>query len=434
MKFVKLFAVIPLIFILSGCTGEEPNNIGYITAVGIDKTEEGYLYTIQFANPTNISGGASEEGGSGGKIVENISVQAPSLYAGINNANMITSKILSLSHAQLIVTSEEVAKSDMKELNDMFSRNNDIRPDIYFAVAENAGNYLEEVKPVLELNPVKYYNLTYNKKHGNAIPKNTIADFYFASVSGDADCPLPFAGVAKSNQEEKSDTDAGSGGGGSSESDNKSIENESGKEISVSDQGFENRNKNYIAGQIGEKIKNKSEAVGMAIFKNEKYICRLGSSDAEIYNILSGTMKLNNVSFYSKDTPQQPITMRLEQKKKPRYKIDLNNKTVNIYVEIENELLTASKEYKENNSTEDMNNQTSDMINKAAEEFLNKLYKEMDVDIMGIKGKIKRKFLTTERYNEYCSDFKPSEWSFTVHTDLTMKRTGMTYYRGNYGS
>ena len=426
MKIFKLLSLLPVMILLTSCMGEEPNNIGYIAALGIDKADDGYIYTIQFANPTKISGGASEEGGSGGNIVENISVQAPTIYAAINNANMITSKTLSLSHAQIIVVSEEVAKNEMKEINDVFARNNDIRPDIYYAIAEDAGKYLEEVKPIIELNPVKYYNLTYNKKHGGAVPQVIAAEFYMESEAKTSDCPLPFAGVAKSEEENKEDTDAGSKGG---EEQNKAIENQSNNEAEISKNGFENKNKNYIAGEVGKKVKNKSEAAGMAVFKDYKYIGKLGSADSEIYNILTGKMEYNNITFYSEKNPQHPITVRVEQKKNPEYKIDFENKKVEIYIEMENDLLSAPAEYKNENTIEEMNKQTSEMITKKASDFINMMYNRNGVDILGIKGKIRKYFTVLDDYSTYCENFNAKEWDFSVYTDFEMKRTGMTYYR-----
>ena len=169
---LKIITIVAVSLMLSSCVGEEPNDIGYITALGIDKAEDGYNYTIQFANPTKISGGASESGGTGGDIVENLVVEAPTVYAAISHADSIVSKDLSLSHAKIIVISEEIAKEGLSEITDVVARNNDIRPDIYIAIAEDAGEYLEGVKPVVELNPVKYYQLTYENKKGGPVPQN----------------------------------------------------------------------------------------------------------------------------------------------------------------------------------------------------------------------------------------------------------------------
>ena len=279
-----------LCFMLTSCAGEEPNDIGYITALGIDKTDDGYSYTIQFANPTKISGGAAEQGGSGGNIVENIVVDAPTVYAAINNANAIVSKDLSLSHAKVIVISEEIARKGVFGITDVIARNNEIRPDVYLAVAENAGDYLEGVKPVVELNPVKYYQLIYENKKGGFVPQNTASDFYMACVAEDRDFALPLSGVAQA-EEKSTGTDAGSGG--EQQASEKPSPNKKNKEAITQTDGFENGKKNYFAGEAGAEVKNKSETIGIAVFKGDTYTEKLGSIDAEIYNIL-----MNNITKF----------------------------------------------------------------------------------------------------------------------------------------
>ena len=119
-KFKKVvLTIIVVIFslTLSSCMGREPNEIAYIVALGIDKAENGnYEITIQYANTTQISGGASEEGGKvGNQIVENVTVEAPTIYGAIGLANHIVSKTFTLSHAKLIVFSKEVAEEGLKE-------------------------------------------------------------------------------------------------------------------------------------------------------------------------------------------------------------------------------------------------------------------------------------------------------------------------------
>lgn len=426
MKRLKIFAVIPLVLSLSSCVGEEPNNIAYVTALGIDKAEQSYLFTIQFANPIKISGGASEEGGSGGQIVENIAIEAPTLYSAINSANSIVSKDLSLSHAKVFVVSEELAAAGLNGINDVIARNNDIRPDIYMAVAENAGEYLEEVKPAIELNPVRYYQLTYENKNGSAIPQDTASDFYMMCISGDRDCVLPLAGVASAD-EENTGTEAGSGSSGGGDSSPKGSENKSQKEAKINEEGFESGTRDYLAGQTGTKIKNKSEALGLAVFKGDKYVGKMGSTQAELYNILMGYFQKNNISFYS-DKSENPITVQIEEKRNPRYKTDIKNKHVDIEITLEGDLLSASIEHKDNNTIPETDEAVAGMITEAAENFIDTVYKGMNVDLLGIRGAIKRKFLTIKEHSEYCKSFIPSDWTFSVTTNFKLRRTGMTYY------
>lgn len=421
MKIIRLLSLTPLILILTSCVGEEPNDIAYITAVGIDKSESGFTYTMQFANPTKISGGASEEGGKGGEIVENISVEAPSLYSAINNANSIVSKNMSLSHAKVFVVSEEIASNGLNMLNDTISRNNDIRSDVFIAVAENAGEYMDEVKPAIEINPVKYYQLIYENKSGSTVPMNTAFDFYSACISGDEDCVISLAGVVEGDEQEE----GGSNSNGEQSSGSKSIENKSNKDAQNIQTGFESKTKNYLAGQAGSKVKNKSETLGMSVFKGDRYITKLGVKDTELYNILTGKFREDNITFNVKEMSEYPITVQLEEKKEPKYVINKDKKNADIYLNLECELLASEDAYVSINET---NKLLSEMVNEAAEQLINKLYRQYHVDSLGLRRKLKRKFITESAYGKYCESFNPAEWNIKVHTDLRIKRTGMTYY------
>ena len=156
------------------------------------------------------------------------------------------------------------------------------------------------------------------------------------------------------------------------------------------------------------------------MFKGDTYICRLGSVDAELYNILMHNMKWTRVSFYSGE--KQPITMRIEEKTVPRYAIDKEKKQVQIKINLEAELLSAPEGYVVDDKI------LSEMVDAAMEEFLDRAYNELKVDIYGIKGKLKKQFLTIKSYNEYAKSFSPDEWTISVNTKLKTKRSGMTHY------
>ena len=112
IRIIITIIVVVLTTLLTGCTGKEPNEIAYVVALGIDSTDDdNYKITIQYANTTQISGGASESGGkAGSEIVDNVTIEAPNIYAGVGLANNIVSKSFSMSHAKLIVFSKEVAE------------------------------------------------------------------------------------------------------------------------------------------------------------------------------------------------------------------------------------------------------------------------------------------------------------------------------------
>ncbi len=416
-NLIKLTAVIPLVILLSSCVGQEPNDIAYVTALGIDKKDDEYVYTIQFANPTKISGGASEEGGKGGQIVENLSVGGNSIYSGINNANAILSKNLSLAHAKLVVVSEDVARDGLYDITDLLARNGEIRPDIYIAVAENSQEYILEIQPVIELNPAKYYQLTYEKNEFGGVARNSAVEYYFSNMTGNRDCVLPLAGTANTDGEESSENSVSE-----SVSENKRYE-----DAEKYESDFENNGRNYLAGQAGLKIADKSETIGMAVFNADEYIGKLGSIETELYNILSGQIEENYIEFYSGQT-SVPITLRINQKKKPDYDIDIDSKHVNIKVRLEGELMSLSKQYEEANSINYMEKELSQMMSETAENFINDVY-DRDIDILGLKGKLKTKFLTWQQYNDYCENYSDKDWDISVEGDIVISGTSIVKYR-----
>ena len=415
-KLLKLLLLPVLALTLTACVGDEPNNIAYVTAMGIDKTNESYLYTIQFAQPTKISGGSGEEGGSIGNIVENVTVEAPTLYSAINIADTIISKDLSLSHAKVLVVSEEIARDGIAWVNDIITRNNDIRPDIYISVSENADEYLEEVKPSIELNPVKYYQLTYENKNGSAIPQNNARDFYSAYIAGSRDCLLPLAGIAEGADEAPKE-----------ESEQKSIENARQTEAKQNRGGFDNGTRNYYAGETGKRIQNKSEVLGSAVFVGDRYVGKLGSTETELHNILMNQFTTMNISFYTGE--ESPLTLKVFEKAAPEYKINKDEKNVEIFPELKCDLLSAPEGYRYSHSIEDAEEEVAAMVNSAAEQLIHKVYREMKSDVLGIRGRLRSGFLTLDDYESYISSFDPAEWSFTVKSRVNIRRTGMTYYR-----
>lgn len=413
MKNIKLF--LPLLFapLLTSCLGDEPNNIAYVTAIGMDRSDAGYLYTIQFAQPTKISGGSEESGGTIGDIVDNIAVEAPTLYSAINVADTIISKDLSLSHAKVFVIAEDIARGGLGEINDTIARNNDISPDIYISITDNAGEYLDEVKPSIELNPVKYYQLTYENKNGSAIPQNNARDFYSACVSGTKDVLLPLAGIAEAADEDAEDRSE----------EQKSIENTKQADANINTGGFDNGTRNYFAGETGKKIKNKSEVLGAAVFKGDRLIGKIGSTETELHNILMNHFVTMNLSFYTEDGQ---ITLKVSEKHTPKYVVDKDNKTADIYLALQCELLSVPNKHP--TRLEAVEEAVSEAVDIGAEQFTKKMYREMNADVLGIKGRLKSKFLTLDGYERYCAAFDPAEWSFSIHSDIEIRRTGMTYY------
>lgn len=468
MKIFKalIFTAIITIFsfTLTGCGGKEPNEIAYVVALGIDSGDnDNYKITLQYANPTQISGGSSEEGGkSGSQIVENIVVEAPNIYSAMGIANNIISKSFSLAHAKLIIFSDEVAEEGLRDITETFIRSDEIRPDIYLAIAvDGASEYLTSINPAMEINPVKYYQMIFNKNNLMGLPEGVAKNFFFGIETGDFDTTLPVAGIIGSEENSSSQSQGSGGsnggegkngdsggkeeksgglegeqetggqsqeGGGTSEGSSDSgepQENTKHDDAPINDKGFEYKMRSYIDGESAVEASNKSEAMGSAIFEGDKMVGMFGSIETEIFKILIGDYKSSYLTFYSEKTPENPITLKCIQDRCPKYDIDIDKKTVDIELFMEGDVYSLPSDYIIEEDIVNFEENSKKYIEEGCKEFMTEFIKNHDSDIFRLKNKAKRKFLTNEKYEEFKNNVDFREYEINVKANFKVRRTGL---------
>lgn len=425
----KIYCVIIMITaLLSGCYDmREPNNIAYVVAVGIDKAAaKNYDITIQFAKPVDISGNG-EGGGSGENITENITITAPSLFAALTTANQLVSKKFDMSHAKLIVFSEAVARDGISNFMEAMSRNSEIRPNIYMAVALGSANeYLKSVKPLIEINPVKYYQLIYENYNSVYAPNDLSIDFYFSESSDYSESVLPLAGVLPENTD--SGGDNSSDEGDSSDEKDTSSDKTAGTRITpqFKDSGFQFYMANYIPGELPKETKNKSEVIGMALFSDDKMKNIMGSADCEIYNMIKGTYNSTYVPFKYNDT-DDIISMKIEANKNPDIKVDTSGDIpkITLKMNLEGEITSVPHYLEEESNIIDMENMMKCEMEKAILSFLYKISHEYDMDICGFGNYAKRNFLTNRDFSRYSWREKYKNADFDVDVQFKIRRSGL---------
>jgi hypothetical protein len=486
MKKLKvIISIVVLMAILSGCyDSAEPNDLVYTVAMGIDRVDNGNLkLTIQFAKPVQISGGGGEGGGggsSGSEILDNIVVEAPTLYAGINLANHIVSKRFVMSHVKLMVFSEEVAKEGLNAFTDTMARSKSFRPHIYMAVStSSAEKYLESVKPMIEISPAKYYKLIYESDYSAYTPKTQSKYFYYESFTSARDAVLPLCGVIAKTQEEEEEVEkegkqagqsegepsgtgktggsessggksggaeAGTEGGsegessGGSQSESQGSKQPGGEQneskestqprntMALNEEGFEYRLKNYIAGDIPRESKNPSETMGMAIFSGDQMVGTMGGIESELYSILSGEFDYNYTTFENPFQTSVPITVRLRQKSQPVMEVRMEGDTpvVKIKVYLEGDMESLPSDYLVENDLQTFEDSVKQNIQTAGEKLLYRTSQEWNADILGAGERIKKQFLTVQKFEEFNWKEKYKQAQFEVEPQFEVKRTGLT--------
>ncbi|TAH63344.1 MAG: Ger(x)C family spore germination protein [Gottschalkiaceae bacterium] len=146
-RIVFLLLIIILNMSLSGCqSSNEINRLAIITAIGIDKADSQYRITAQIIIPSEISQKYSQ--GKSPVVVR--TVTAPTIFEGIRTMSREATRKLYLSHVQVLVLGEEIARSGIKNIIDFISRDHELRTDFYILVAKNstAYNILDTLTPI----------------------------------------------------------------------------------------------------------------------------------------------------------------------------------------------------------------------------------------------------------------------------------------------
>ena len=403
-----ILAVFASIMLISGCyDGEEPDSLAFVVAIGVDKAEEereGYKITFQFANPTQISGGASEEGGKPGKeSIKNITVPAPSIYSAINQANHMVSKTFTLAHTKLIVFSDEIAKEGIDCFLETVSRSSDIRPNTYFAVSKcSAVEFLEEVDPDTEVNPVRYYTMIFENNQSGFVPKNMSQDFYLYHDSEEKSCIMPLCD--KASGENTND---------------------------YSDTGYQYKMGNFEAGKAPTGGDKGIQVMGMAVFDKDKKISEMKEIETEIYNILTGEYKLGYVTYYYDKSPDIPITLIQTQKRTPkiRVKTDTSNPKIEIELYMEADVCSSTPDFSLENDLQNFTEQIKKELKEQIEQFLNETQR-LNTDIVGFGSYAKRNFCNENGFEDYKWRERYSNAEFDVTICYSIRRTGLMIRSG----
>lgn len=402
VKMIKVVITVMGMLLLCSCSdATEPDTLGYVVAIGIDvptENKQGYDITLQFANPSKISGGSGEEGGKGGgDSIENITVNAPGIYSAVNIANHIVSKTFVLSHTKLIVFSKEVCKNGICQFLESVGRSSDIRPNTYFGMSDgSAREFLEAVDPDTEVNPVRYYSMIFENDNSGFIPQNMSQDFYFYNSSNEKNSVMPICAVSGKNFVPE-----------------------------YSETGYQDKLQNYKAGGIPSE-KNEAQVMGAAIFEGDKEVAELGDVETEIYNILSGEYKQSYVSYYYSKSPDIPITVIQRQKRKPKIKVDDSKDIPKIFVEIfiEADFAASTPQIAVEDNLEEFIEEVSNESEMEIRKFLAKTC-EIGCDVVGFGSYAKRNFKTIKDFEDYNWKSKYKNAQFDVEVNFALRRTGL---------
>lgn len=165
MYIICILVLIPLITI--SCMGSiEINRLAIVTGIGIDKSGEKVIITIEFVDPGTQNG---EEGDSKLSGVMYIQGEGNTPYEAIKNMELYFDRKFIFSHAHIIIFGEEFAKSGITDVLDFFLRDHGPREGAYMVVAKNSrADEILGINTGIEVSTGNYINRALeNYKHNS---------------------------------------------------------------------------------------------------------------------------------------------------------------------------------------------------------------------------------------------------------------------------
>ncbi len=410
VKKMSLLIIICILFTLfTGCyDNREVDELSYAIALGFDKGSTNALrLTMQLAVPLSIGGGEGSSGGKPEEKLDIVTVEAPTLYTGLDLINNSISKEINLSHAKLLVFSEELAREGLHKYLNAIIRGREFRPNTYIAVSRcPALDYIKTIKPVLDPQPAKYYELEYQEGLTGGIPSTKISDFYFATESLNKQAVATLAGVSKF--ESVNDFSKAS-----------STNKEKGR--------LKPLEGDYKAGEIPKLGDIKGQIIGMAVFYGDKMVGDTDGEFANFYMMFTGKYKNTYWSIPDPKVKNTFVVINAKQSRNPEFKINMINGKphidIDIKIEADYESIQSGEDYEKNSEVFEAH--AEKFFEKDMLIFLNKTSKEFKSDIMGFGREMKFKFLTWDEWKAFNWPKKYKDAVFNVTLDLKMRRPGL---------
>ncbi|MBN8210419.1 Ger(x)C family spore germination protein [Bacillus sp. NTK071] len=125
--------VLCLITLTSCWSSKELNQVAIATAIGIDKSDDGYLLSVQILNPGEIV----SQNPTSRAAVTTYRTSGETLFQAFRRLTVEAPRKVYFSHVQKVVFGEELAKSGILKTLDFLSRDHEMRTDFLLVIAKD---------------------------------------------------------------------------------------------------------------------------------------------------------------------------------------------------------------------------------------------------------------------------------------------------------
>ncbi len=414
-KFSLILMLVVFSAILPGCYDKrEVDDLTYVTAIGLDKGKSNFLrLTVQIAAPLQSAGKSGGEegggggGGGGGKEVV-MTVECPSLFSGLDMLNNSLSKQIFISHAKLIVISEDVAREGLDKYLHAMIRSREFRPSMYVAVSRgSAEEYIRSVKPSLESSTSKYYEMVFKSgRFTGLIPGIQLNDFYIRSETLNRQPVANLIAVSKFDKTEDFSSEY-------------STYKEKGRDYPLEG--------DFKAGDVPRIGDVKGEAMGLAVFDGNQMVGELDGEENGYYMMVTGEY---NHAYWSIPDPKvnnSLVILNIKQGRTPVSRVEMvgGKPLVHVKITLEADIASIQSDQDYETNTQMFERSASNFLKEGMLKMLKKTSSEYHSDICGFGRSMQSKFPTWSKWEDFKWPDRYKDTSFDVNVDLKIRRPGL---------
>ncbi|MFT4412721.1 Ger(x)C family spore germination protein [Fredinandcohnia humi] len=394
LNLLKLLSLFLLLNCLTGCWDQiEIDKRAYVLGIGIDKSKDKGFIKVSYLISNPEVGSIQQGGGAANEPPhEIITFEAASFISSRDIANSIIAKSITYDILDIIVISEDMARSDefIRYIYDA-TKDREIRRDTKLIVTkEKASDFLKNNKPKLETRLHEYFELILDNTNDIGLTTASQLNVFFRITEADADLFLAIYATTKEAEQPKDNGDK-----------------------------FD-----LIAGEMKiEGQTNKTQVLGSAVFKEGKMIGTLTGTETRLVQMLNKTMQ-NSTYYTSFPDPfdkEYRLAVRLKEKDKPKIVVDVSRPSpkIDATIPIAAEVLT---DHSMVNYAEDVEkrNELREILEKDLEESFGKLIKktkeEFKAQPFGFSLPARKSFMTIQQWEQY--DWMKSYPNATVDVNV----------------
>lgn len=402
----------------SSYNSQNIDHLDYVIALCIDAIpdSDNLKVSFEFADLSSFSENSSSD------VSEPIinTIVAPSISNAITVMNGYIGKQLNLSHCKLIVFSKEYAKKGIFNEVSVLTHNIQIRPTASIVISDiEAVEYVKKSTSSLEQVLTKYYDLFPTSSKYTGYTSNVpLGKFYEDMQDVDVGAVTILGKEVKNVDTQKNKSSEES----SSKESQDSSENKSKEPKNPIEETTINNKPNYqsinpqysiLEGDHG------TENMGLAVFKDDKYIGDLTTIETLCYSLLEDEVDNFLVTLPSPFEENQKVDIYAGSLSQLDVDVDVSkeipviNINLNLTADLLNIIPNTHMSYEE--SINKLDESFKAYLSKEIKDYLYKTSKEYKVDINEFYMKAKQKFLTIQDYENYKWSQKYENAEFNIN-------------------